>query len=130
PLLRAGSFSGVGLLVLATAFLATLSARGFAIHFRLFRLVTETLHVARDVAQIDRAFERVRERGDERVAQEIDDRRQDVDVGILDLAAQRNLRRDLLFLLVLEDLRRDVDEAFPHFAERPFVVVAVVYEFR
>ena len=44
---------------------------------------------------------------------------QDIGVGVLDIAAQRDLRRDLLFLLVLQDLRRDVHEAFPGFAERP-----------
>ena len=38
------------------------------------RLAGEAAHVVRDVAQRDRAFERVRERRDERVAQQIHDR--------------------------------------------------------
>src|SRR5690606_7789094 len=76
-----------------------------------------------NVVEVDAAFERVRERRDERVAAEIHERRQEPGVRILELARERNLRRDLIGLAVLEELGAEVDDGLPGLPERSLGVL-------
>src|SRR5690606_17280981 len=80
------------------------------------------------VASPDVPFEAPSQRLDERVAEEPADGRPDVGVGIFDVAAQRDTRRDGVSRLVLEDLRGHLDHPLPDFRQEALVVVPEVQD--
>src|SRR4029079_5862465 len=85
----------------------------FLLFLLLLRRRIDALEILLHVAQRDRALERAREGAHEGIAQHAGDGREHVGLWMFEGAGERDARRDLVGLGVLEYVGGEVEEAFP-----------------